>query len=301
MYWVIFLITTTRERERDAVVALLIKLLLWTRSAALDECRRECGSVTVPHPFGIKDPNCFKNQQFELTCNDSGTPSVLYYSNVPILNISVQEATATVNSFTAYDCYFQSGYTSQSMSMFDFTDSPFTFSATRNKFTATGCDTSAMMVGSKGEPYGSGCMSLCNSPVDMTAEGSCSGIGCCQTQLPTGVQLLNISLSSFTNHSGTLDLYPCSFAFLADQSWFNFSTFNLSVYLEEFKNSQVVLDWVVENKKCESAQSSRNPSSYACGPNSDCLDSDNWYRCKCKEGYKGNPYLKVIMCNKVLL
>lgn len=267
----------------------LIKLLLCVRAAAAaDECRRECGNVTVPFPFGIGDDKCFKNPRFNLTCNDTASPPVLYYSNIPVLKISVENATAIVNLTMTYVCYNQSGRSLENERIYNLTDSPFTFSATQNKFIGIGCDTLAIMDGSKGEPYASGCMSLCNSPVNMTAEGSCSGIECCQTPIPKYVELLQISLDSFNNHSDILEFNPCSFAFLADLNWFDFSKINLSYYPadNEMIKSQVVLDWFVKNETCESA-------SYACGPNSNCSNHNNnkGYRCECKEGYKGNPYL----------
>ncbi|KAI3864359.1 hypothetical protein MKX03_024200 [Papaver bracteatum] len=54
----------------------------------------------------------------------------------------------------------------------------------------------------------------------------------------------------------------------------------------------VVLDWAIGHKTCEAAQV--NPTTYACQNNSDCTDKINGnlgYRCTCRDGYEGNPYL----------
>ena len=49
----------------------------------------------------------------------------------------------------------------------------------------------------------------------------------------------------------------------------------------------MVLDWAIGTESCNEDAENR------CGGNSTCYNSDNetGYRCKCKDGYYGNPYL----------
>ena len=97
---------------------------------------------------------------------------------------------------------------------------------------------------------------------------------------------------SINSHKDVWSFNPCSFAFIIQKDKFSFS----SAYLTSLQNNEtrpMVLDWAIGNEMCEVA---RNKGNYICGANSTCSDLKNgsapWYRCKCKKGYDGNPYLK---------
>ncbi|KAK1265191.1 Wall-associated receptor kinase 2 [Acorus gramineus] len=172
---------------------------------------------------------------------------------------------------------------------------PLTFSSTKNKFTALGCDTSAMITGTSEGDLTTGCISICNNnSMRMITEGPCDGFGCCQTSIPRGLRYFEVGLASYYNHSSVLQFNPCSYAFLVDQNWFRFGGISdLSGYMERNNGSvPVVLDWAIGNKTCQEAKVEPD---YAClSQNSYCYDSTNGpgYRCNCTAGYQGNPYLQ---------
>ncbi|KAJ6708181.1 hypothetical protein OIU85_028456 [Salix viminalis] len=132
----------------------------------------------------------------------------------------------------------------------------------------------------------------------MSDANPCSGSGCCQTSIPKGLKSLNYSLSSYYNYTSVSGFNLCGFAFLADNRSLKISDWPLSRTPKYGKDeyitdaTDVVIEWVVENKTCEQVKA--NASAYACGANADCTypEIDQGYRCSCNEGFEGNPYLQ---------
>ncbi|CAI9764092.1 unnamed protein product [Fraxinus pennsylvanica] len=172
-----------------------------------------------------------------------------------------------------------------------------TVNNTANKFTVVGCDTRGFVSGKRANRnYTTGCSSLCASEEDLV-NGSCSGVGCCQTSIPKNVWRVQMSLGSFhqyknyDNRRSTWVFNSCSYAFVVEETSFSFSPSNLSL-LSDVTRLPMVLDWAIGNGTCEDAK--KNLSSYACkSENSECLKPNNGdgYRCNCLKGYRGNPYL----------
>ncbi|GMP83223.1 hypothetical protein CsSME_00037212 [Camellia sinensis var. sinensis] len=275
---------------------------LWIAASAIStekpNCPKKCGNITIPYPFGIGNPRCSMNKSFLLNCNhskSSNSSSKLLLGDLQVLNISVEEGTVTVSTYVPYYCYDMAWIgLDYWLYQVNLTGTPFTFSATENRFIAIGCDTVAYMADSDGTRFGYGCTSVCYHPVNLTREGPCSGIGCCQTQIPNGVKTLDMSIQSVYNYSYSSKFSPCNYIFLARKDWFDFSTIDLIRLTNVDRKPPTVLDWAVGEETCESMDLSYASSSiYPCGPNTNCVNSDNGpgYRCVCKPGYQGNPYL----------
>uniref|UniRef100_A0A6N2LVW9 Protein kinase domain-containing protein n=1 Tax=Salix viminalis TaxID=40686 RepID=A0A6N2LVW9_SALVM len=280
---------------------LMVLVLLWpvaatTRSDVKPGCKQKCGMISVPYPFGLMDQASAMSKSFFLNCssNDEGHPELLFGRNMPISNISEQEGTVTVGIYAAFNCYNKTGienYFSQSVTL---GSGPFMFSNTRNIFTAIGCDTSARVINYE-FTYGATCLSICTDYVEMSDENPCSGSGCCQTSIPKGLKSLRYLLYTYYNYTNVSDFNHCGFAFLADKNSLKISDWPLSrtpKYGKDAYATDVVIEWVVENKTCEQAKA--NASAYACGANADCTypESGQGYRCSCNEGFEGNPYLQ---------
>ncbi|KAG5552346.1 hypothetical protein RHGRI_010432 [Rhododendron griersonianum] len=255
-------------------------------------CQPNCGDITVPYPFGIgNDSACSISFWLQLTCNTSFDPPKLFLGGLQVLSISQTEV--RVQNTVAALCYNQAGnqtYSSQFwMSLGDAW--PYTFSDTENIFTVVGCNVYALI--SWSQQFSTGCLSVCSNGADVVAGNNCTGIGCCQSNIPMGLKNFDVFLGFVGNHTQVLSFDSCIYAFLGEQDRFQFngtSDFNnLTSFINRtLGNVPVVLDFVIGNQTCLEAQ---NSSASLCQNNTSCIDSDGGYLCSCLDGYKGNPYL----------
>jgi hypothetical protein len=168
---------------------------------------------------------------------------------------------------------------------------PFTFSDTANKFTAVGCDAMAMIQDTNGS-YLSACAAFCVS-TDAIVQGLCSGVGCCQAPVPKALKKLHLNFTSIRGQIGVkkdVPWEPCSKAFLVKEDEYVFTHDDL-LGNQYNQNRTVVLEWSVGNFSC--SEMNRRNETIICQANSYCSNSPNeiGYRCNCREGFKGNPYL----------
>ncbi|KAF8039991.1 hypothetical protein BT93_B2264 [Corymbia citriodora subsp. variegata] len=233
-----------------------------------------------------------ESYNFLIFCDNLTNPPTPYITNkstnMQILNISIENHEISVMVFVAKDCYDLFGGTSYNNDP-RFTLPIFPISHAENKFIAVGCDVYATFTGRQGSTYVTGCLSSCDSISDVI-NGSCSGIGCCETSIPRNAYRYNISVTSYNNHRGVWGFNPCGYAFVAADGFFSFSTDDL--YKPPFDEVPIVLDWLIPEETCDDAK--KNPTTYMCRENSNCTDAENGngYQCHCLEGFQGNPYLQ---------
>ncbi|XP_042480670.1 putative wall-associated receptor kinase-like 16 [Macadamia integrifolia] len=249
---------------------------------AKPNCLDKCDNITVPYPFGFGAKKCYRDESFRQTCNEN--PPKLFHGKLEVSHISLQGQMRVMTN-VSNDCFnISSGVDNYTDYTLNCKGKPLTFSDTENRLTVLGCDTAAFITGSNGQNFTSGCRMICSekhSPI----EGSCSGIGCCQTSIPKGIKSFTIETYSYGN--------SCSYGFLVELKQFKFSV----SYLSDFNISRVpiVLDWAIEQKNGPSCEEAKKFNfTYACGKNTKCFNSKNGlgYSCKCSHGYYGNPYLQ---------
>ncbi|KAF4379308.1 hypothetical protein F8388_013526 [Cannabis sativa] len=255
-----------------------------------------CGDFEIPYPFGL-DKGCFMEPPylFQIYCKNS--KPYLFNSGFSVSKLSVAAGEVTLMLPIAQDCYTENG-TQLKNNVSDFNQAfnqYFSVSFVRNKFYSIGCDNLATINGFRGDNnYTTGCISSCSYAHEVDLK-SCSGVGCCKTSIPSGLNSYRFSLRSNNHHRSVWSFNPCSYSFFMEETEFNFSK------LEEFTNLTqvpVMVDFAVGFESCEVAK--KNMTSYACKENTVCVDSipRDGYLCWCSKGYEGNPFLDVDECKK---
>lgn len=273
-----------------SLIRMYVAVLVVAAVAAMkDDCPSHtiCGDVEIPYPFATQS-GCYLSDAFKLTCNDTFTPPVpIWGTNVHVSKILIEEGLLYIQSYVSTDC--SNHDTDIVTASLEVHMSTTTISSPRNKFTVVGCDSYGYIRGTIGnQNYTEGCVSKCDSLVnDHIEDGSCSGSGCCQIDIPRGLQKISVKAYTFnkTRHQQVLKIdNPCSYAFIVDTNQFNFSRSNLTSEMAE--TVPVAVDWAITtNGSCNGGNS-------VCKQNAECYDANlKGYRCKCKKGYRGNPYV----------
>ena len=268
------------------------------------DCRADCGKVSIPYPFGI-GPGCYMDDWFEIVCN--GTGAFLKRINMEVLRLTISsDESATDSTVLVKSPIIYSEYCNRTGGTVNLTGSPFVFSSYANKFTAVGCDNFATMTAI--EPMVVGCKSECNGSY-RSEELKCSGINCCQSKIPSRLQ---VSSAEFRSKDYRSPGSECKYAFLAYQRWFESNiTDPTSVRNREYV--PVMLDWEIYNstqnsiQMYESLQRRSESNIVICYVTSTAsryymMSSSSRFRafssrnfssfyCDCAAGYKGNPYL----------
>ncbi|KAM1213128.1 hypothetical protein PS2_004584 [Malus domestica] len=278
------------------VMVVVVTILLATPTTAqsqlaLPDCPDRCGNLTIPYPFGIGS-GCYLDDRFEITCNISTQPPTAFMmtGNLEITNISLYDGELQILQYVASDCYDAQGNTIEWYSPWFTVPPPYTISHTKNTFVALGCDTYSFFIGYRGEEkYTTGCTSICNNLGNaIDQQDTCSGVGCCQTKIPSGLQNQTLELYSYYNHSDVWEFNPCSYAFLVQEGEFNFNSTSFRE-LNYTTQAPAIIDWEIGNESCDIA--AKNEGTFGCKANSSCHNRSSGYICRCLPGYEGNPYL----------
>jgi hypothetical protein len=272
-------------------------------------CRDRCGNITIPYPFGI-GAGCYRDdgfRGFQLLCDDTRSPPRLTMQSsdgyqLADLSLAAGEARTYLNA--TRKCYnVTGGFVDRSTNSdyMSLVGSPYLFSPVKNRLVALGCPSLGYFVDGASEYFVSGCTSVCRPSQDtIPGQESCTGVGCCQSDIPPGVRFYQPNTFSL-QIPGQLDpvfytnvvLTTCHYVFLVETAWFSYSDAAFFNRTDDFA-VPVVLDWAIRNVgSCSAAR--RNATGFACrSANSDCFDSIGngaGYRCNCSKGYEGNPYL----------
>lgn len=202
-------------------------------------------------------------------------------SSTPMMNVRLGIATMSNQSRSLFTRWTESSFVAHFSSV--------------TTLTVVQCSATALLLDHNNNTIGSGrCITICPNDDDLTAaEGSCSGIGCCQISLPPlvspfAVQLTRIDWSADQN-SGVISSVK---AFFSGNEEYVFKKADIFAD-DSITPPEVFLEWAInDSSSCEEAIKS---TSYACISNnsvcSDSITSGLGYYCVCLLGYQGNPYI----------
>lgn len=263
-------------------------------------CPSKCGNLTVPFPFGM-GPGCYVDRFFEIKCDASSDPpkAFLTFEEVEVEVLGIHGTEILVKNEVAYSCFDKFGNTTNdSPHAMDLTGTPFWISS-QNSLHVLGCDDISLLSLDLADyndyNYISSCVAICNKTQDLH-NGSCSGIGCCQSSIPEGLQSFYVQTYSWNDHLFVGSFNPCGFAFIAKKNSYMFRvsdlTHDASLDNVTMDPGPVLIEWAIGNKNCSQIQNKGDH--LLCQRESVCVDSDlalGGYRCNCSQGFYGNPYL----------
>ncbi|KAK9741405.1 hypothetical protein RND81_03G103000 [Saponaria officinalis] len=270
-------------------------------------CQTQCGNLTIPYPFGI-GTSCSINPFYSLECDDSYNPpraftGMLNSSSTSFRVFQILETELHVNGMIAYKCPPSNGtldsiVSSKGVTFLPHPNSPFTLSSTANFFSMAGsCDYVAPVLTPRNYAENITCRLSCyGRDGDHFEAGVCSfSNGCCKRPIRYDVEK-GFSLEVELLENTEVKLHSrCGYVFVGmeDSLVLRYaSDYSDPAFVSRTRDNVVmVVDWVVGNQTCHEAR--RDPTSYAClYNNTDCVDAPSkGYRCACRLGYQGNPYL----------
>ncbi|KAL5789425.1 hypothetical protein ACOSQ2_004313 [Xanthoceras sorbifolium] len=188
-------------------------------------CPTSCGQVAIPFPLGIGS-NCSLDHWYAVNCN-SNKP-FLRSINLEVLDISIEKGTMLVNHPVFTTC-------SKMLTW----KQPLFLLSNGNIFFGVGFDNLAYIL------YNETFIAVCYS----SCPDSCYGIKCCQTRIPSSLQVFNVSVRPINLNKASKKDYKR--AILVQQSWLTEHMENHIEngygFLSHAKRVPVVLDWGIRN------------------------------------------------------
>ncbi|KAM3276125.1 hypothetical protein ACQJBY_044490 [Aegilops geniculata] len=255
-------------------------------------CPAKCGDVDIPFPYGV-GKECALHDGFNLNCTTVEGVEMPLAGSIQVIKISLANSTATLNTTAiSWKCdYPATGTVRYDKGWLNLTNTPYWISEVDNTVIVIGCNTLAYM---RSSAYVIGCFSTCEGTAP--EHNTCSGAGCCQADVPKDIQYYEGYFNGNYNNTKKSQDISCSYITVMEKAAFNFKTSYVksTVFYDTYKGKvPIVLNWQIAESACVDAK--KNTSSYACVSNhSSCVDSTTHkpgYRCKCSDGYEGNPYL----------
>ncbi|ESR54360.1 hypothetical protein CICLE_v10019295mg [Citrus x clementina] len=263
------------------VLLQLMILLVWPIKASKDLCQYDCGNVTISYPFGIGD-GCYFDNSFEVFCDySSGSPKAFLASinNLQVLDSHVYTVYDSSTSFYVYMIRVYIPVISLKISNLTSSDkgvslsgSPFTFSRSRNRFTAIGCNNYSTIIKRQNDSsvFG-GCLSIITC--DPALNPGCYDFLCAFPQNIT--EVFNAQISNFYSKSIPLECHSVS---IVEDYWITSGYLKNPHVLKDHEQVPALLEWLEYKGYCYEEYNSKT----TCNKDNRCLiQLSSGYLCIC--------------------
>ncbi|KAH9724143.1 Wall-associated receptor kinase-like 9 [Citrus sinensis] len=276
------------------VLLQLMILLVWPIKASKDLCQYDCGNVTIIYPFGIGD-GCYFDKSFEVFCDySSGSPKAFLagINNLQVLDGYVDD------SYTSFDVYMMRVYipvislNSSNLTSNDkgvsLSGSPFTFSRSRNRFTAIGCNNYSTIIKRQNDSsVVGGCLSI--STCDPALNPGCYDFLCALPQNIT--QVFNADISNFYSKSIHQKCHSVS---MVEEDWINSKYLKNPHDLKDHGQVPALLEWAEYRGDCYEEYNSKT----TCNKDNICLKQlSSGYLCRCFDQHDHGYCSGTLLCN----